>query len=116
MKQLSKLVNKSSALKVLSCKHEPMKGFLSVNKESWEYRDNEPKPFYIVKSDRWHIELPNPNDTFYQEHGRKLFINGQIVSYDCITEMKDRFLGMRSLREESLYQSNPNMYYAERWK
>lgn len=32
MKQLSKLVNKSSTLKVLSCKHEPMKGFLSVNK------------------------------------------------------------------------------------
>lgn len=33
MKQLSKLVNKSSTLKVLSCKHEPMKGFLSVNKD-----------------------------------------------------------------------------------
>lgn len=81
-------------------------GFLSVNKESWEYRDNEPKPFYIVKSDQWYIELPNPNDTIYHEHGRKLFINGQIVSYDCITEMKDRFLGMRSLREEALYQSN----------
>ena len=116
MKQLSKLVNKSSTLKVLSGKHEPMKEFLSVNKESWEYRDNGPKPFYTVKSNQWHIELPNPNDTIYHEHGRKLFINGQIASYYCIAEMKNRFLSIRSLREKVLYRSNPNMYYAERWK
>ena len=64
MKQLSKLVNKSSALKVLSCKHEPMKGFLSVNKESWEYRDNEPKPFYIVKS------IPLGNDLIFIKNMR----------------------------------------------
>ena len=42
-----------------------MKGLLTENKESWEYRDNDPKPFYTVKSNQWHIELPKPNDTIY---------------------------------------------------
>ena len=117
MMQLSKLVNKNSTLRVLSCKHESMKGFSNEYKEPWEYQDNEPRPFTIVKSYQWQIELSKDNGDYHHLHSRKLYINGKLVSYDMIGEMKDRFFGMRSLIEEALYQSDPDMYYCgERWK